>query len=314
LQNSEKVVKSKVVKSKVLKKKKDFVRMSTSSGDQARDGVPEIGAGGSISDRRTFQLHDDNIDLENMGLEVRLNKFGDFHWWEEPNNTALDRIWDDQEYEDNLKEFEKEGVHNLVRDQITHIRQPRQVITFGKKMLRQLDQKPDHQNSVIIGVDTEGGDATCRLSTKESDQELNHVYQLTSKKGSHCLEKGQFPKQLEDILTHPNATFSGKGVRGNIIAVMGKLKIEPKAYASVHYVEALTMFNFCYMLAYPEELSQWIRNLVLVSPLHDVSLRVIHNFALPHKKMDKRGKLRNHKSDYAEKSIVREMQRQAMSW
>jgi hypothetical protein len=90
-------------------------------------------------------------------------------------------------------------------------------------------------------MDTEGGDATCQLSTKESDQELNHVYQLTSKKGSHCLEKGQFPKQLEDILTHPNATFAGKGVRGDIIAVMGKLKIEPKAYASVHYVEALTM-------------------------------------------------------------------------
>ena len=64
---------------------------------------------------------------------------------------------------------------------------------------------------------------------------------MTSKKGSHCLEKGQFPKQLEDILTRPNATFAGKGGRGDISAVIGKLKIEPKAYASVHYVEALTM-------------------------------------------------------------------------
>jgi hypothetical protein len=275
--------------------------MATSARDRVREGIPEIGADGSASDKRTLQLFDDNIDLENMGLEVNLEDYGDFYWWEEPNATALDRIWDEREYEEILKEFGKEGVHNLVRDQVTHIRQPSQVTTFGDKMLRQLDQMPAQQNSVIVGMDTEGGNATCQLSTNERGEELNHVYQLVSKKGSHCLEKGQYPKQLEDVLTHPNATFAGKGVRGDIIAVMGILKIEPKAYAAVNYIEALTVFNFCYMLSYPEELSGWIRFPCLVSPLHDVSLRTIHNFALPHKKMDKRGKLRNHKSDYEEK-------------
>jgi hypothetical protein len=98
-----------------------------------------------------------------------------------------------------------------------------------------------------------------------------------------------------------NATFAGKGAKGDLMATLEKIGMRAGNFGAMQYIEAQILWDFCYMLAFSEEMRWWIRNPVMINPLYDTSLRVIHNFAKPTKMMDKCSKLRNNKSDYGEK-------------
>jgi hypothetical protein len=155
------------------------------------EGVPKIGAGRSFPNKGiTDQYH--KVNLQKHNQEIIFEGFDSLRYWEQPGKPAFTRIWDDHLYEEYRKEFNDEGIHKVPQNCVKHIRQPLQVSTFGQMMLNQLDQKPDRENTIIVGIDTEGGKvspATCQLSTKQGRQELHHIYQLRSEKDSHGLEK-----------------------------------------------------------------------------------------------------------------------------
>ena len=179
-----------------------------------------------------------------------------------------------------------------------HIRRQSSDEDFGKRMLSQIDRAK--KDTVIVGMDTEGGNATCQIAVKEESTHVL-VYQLESKVGSHCLERGQYPTNLKTILTHSKAIHAGKGVRGDLTSVLTKLGVQKELMAKVQYIELLLMFDFCFMLLHPERLKNWLKSPVITNPLGKTSLRVIHSFAVQGEMMDKQGKYRNHKSDYPEK-------------
>ena len=178
-------------------------------------GVPELGVG--WLDRKV-QL----IEIPE-GLEipkVRLEKFDPLSAWEkrwiesgEKGKNIYKKIWDKREHADHQKEF---VIPELDREEVKHIRRKSSDEMYGAEMLRMIDDAENE--NVVVGFDTEGGDATCQLSV-EGETKRVLVYQLASETGSHCLEKGQFPSNLVKILTHFKAIHAGKCIKGDLISI-----------------------------------------------------------------------------------------------
>ena len=274
-------------------------------------GAPERGVGWQDRDVQTVELPV-GIDIPDPNLEdfdpLTPDEEG-YIYAGNKGKTIYQRIWDKKEYADHCRDF---VIAKLKTHEIKHIR----VVEsgdkeYGKEMLSVIDSAKT--DTVLVGLDTEGGNAMCQIAVEGSRYVL--IYQLSSATSSYCLENGQIPTNLIDSLAHFKALHAGKNVRSDLLSVGKMLKMSEGDMEKWQYVELQRILDFLYMLRYPEHLFYWVKAPLIANPLGATSLRFLHNVGVPREMLDKRGFHRNHKSDYKElKRQIFQMKNFIVQW